>query len=66
VRRIGRFPTDLSAQFVLVNGDPGVRLVSASQGPYAITALELAEDKVLAIRNFINPERFGHLHRPPA
>jgi hypothetical protein len=63
VRRTGRLPADLTAQSVLVNGDPGVRLVSASGGPYAITALELTEDKVLAIRNFVNPERFGHLHR---
>ena len=63
VRRTGRLPADLSAEPVLVNGDPGVRLVSASGGAYAITALELADDQVLAIRNFVNPERFARFHR---
>lgn len=62
VRRTGRLPANLSAQLVLVNGDPGVCLASAAGGAYAITALELADDKVLAIRNFVNPERFARFH----
>ncbi|HST38660.1 MAG TPA: RNA polymerase sigma factor SigJ [Conexibacter sp.] len=61
VRRSGHFPLDLTASAVLVNGDPGVRLVSASTGPYSITALEIVDGRVQAIRNFANPERFGHL-----
>ncbi|HYJ22827.1 MAG TPA: RNA polymerase sigma factor SigJ [Solirubrobacterales bacterium] len=61
VRRTGRIPPDLSAHPVLVNGDPGVRLVGTSGERYAITALQIVEGRVQAIRNFINPERFGHL-----
>lgn len=61
LRRIGAFPPDLDVRFVRVNGDPGVRLVSASQGPYAITALQLADGRIEAIRNFVNPERFARL-----
>jgi hypothetical protein len=61
VRRTGRFPRDLVARPVVVNGDPGVRLVGAAGELYAITALQIADGQVLAIRNFINPERFGSL-----
>ena len=58
VRRTGRFPTDLRSSPVTVNGSPGVRLVSRSNGPYAITAIEVVDDQVQTIRNFLNPDRF--------
>lgn len=61
VRRNERLPRDLSAHPVLVNGDPGVRLTAPSGALYAITALELADGQVQAIRNFMNPARFGSL-----
>lgn len=63
VRRTGRFPDDLSAAPVVVNGDPGVRLHRASGALYAITALQIADGQVLAIRNFMNPERFAQPDR---
>jgi RNA polymerase sigma-70 factor (ECF subfamily) len=61
VKRTGRFPLDLVATPVTVNGSPGVRLVSRSSGPYAITAVEVVDDRVRAIRNFLNPDRFAEL-----
>jgi len=61
VKRTGRFPLDLVPTPVTVNGAPGVRLVSRSRGPYAITAVEIADDRVQAIRNFLNPDRFAEL-----
>jgi RNA polymerase sigma-70 factor, ECF subfamily len=61
VRRTDQFPLDLAATPVTVNGEPGVRLVSRSQGPYAITAIEVANGRVRAIRNFLNPDRFAEL-----
>jgi RNA polymerase sigma-70 factor (ECF subfamily) len=61
VQRIGRVPSDLGAEFVLVNGELGVRLVSPTSGPWAITQLEIADGQILTIRNFVNPERFAHL-----
>ena len=61
VRRAGSVPDDLVPRFVLVNGDLGVRFESAATGPYAITLLEIADERILAIRNFANPERFASL-----
>jgi RNA polymerase sigma-70 factor (ECF subfamily) len=61
VKRTGRFPLDLVATPVTVNGAPGVRLVSRSRGPYSITAVEIVDDRVRAIRNFLNPDRFAKL-----
>lgn len=60
VRRTGAMPRDLVPRFVLVNGDLGVRLSSPATGPYAITVLEVADGRIAAIRNFVNPARFGH------
>ncbi len=61
VKRTGRFPLDLVATPVTVNGSPGARLASRSSGPYAITAVEIVDDRVRAIRNFLNPDRFAEL-----
>jgi RNA polymerase sigma-70 factor, ECF subfamily len=57
VKGAGNFPLDLEATPVGVNGAPGVRLVSRAGGLYAITAVEVVEDRVQAIRNFMNPDR---------
>lgn len=65
VRRTGAMPRDLVPSFVLVNGDLGVRLSNPASGPYAITVLEIADGRIAAIRNFVNPDRFGH-RRPRA
>lgn len=43
----------------MVNGDLGVRLSSPATGHYAITVLEIAAGQIVAIRNFVNPIRFG-------
>jgi RNA polymerase sigma-70 factor (ECF subfamily) len=52
------FPDDPVFTPVLVNGDPGVRMDSASEGFLSIVAIEVAEGAVQAIRFFNNPERF--------
>jgi RNA polymerase sigma-70 factor, ECF subfamily len=61
VRRAGTMPGDLVPQLVLVNGELGVRFVSATTGPYAITLLEITDGRIQAVRNFVNPERFAHV-----
>jgi RNA polymerase sigma-70 factor (ECF subfamily) len=61
VGRTPQFPRDLFATPVTVSGAPGVRLVSRSGGPYAITAIEVADGRVQAIRNFLNPDRIAGL-----
>jgi RNA polymerase sigma-70 factor (ECF subfamily) len=61
VRRTGTMPGDLVPELVLVNGELGVRFASPTSGPYAITLLEIADGRVLAVRNFVNPERFAHV-----
>ncbi len=63
-RRSGRMPSDLRATPVLVNGELGVQLDDPTGALFAITALEIADGQVLAIRNFMNPDRFDRFrHR---
>ncbi|HKO38350.1 MAG TPA: RNA polymerase sigma factor SigJ [Solirubrobacterales bacterium] len=52
------FPDDPLYTPVLVNGDPGVRMDSASLGFLSIVAVEVADGAVQSIRFFNNPERF--------
>jgi RNA polymerase sigma-70 factor (ECF subfamily) len=61
VGRNGNVPADLIPQFVLVNGELGVRFVGPTTGPWAITQLEIADGQIVAIRNFVNPDRFAQL-----
>jgi RNA polymerase sigma-70 factor (ECF subfamily) len=58
VQRKASFPADPIFIPVLVNGDPGLRMDSASQGFINILALEVADGAVQAVRLFANPERF--------
>lgn len=59
VHRTASMPRDLLPRFVLVNGEPGVRLLRPDGDQYAITALEIADGQIVAIRNFVNPDRFS-------
>jgi len=59
IQRKDTTPTDLTFEPVTVNGDPGVRIDSASQGFVNVTAVEIAGGAVQAVRLFVNPERFG-------
>lgn len=52
------WPADPAFTRVLVNGDPGIRMDSASEGFLGIVAVEVAEGAIEAIRIFMNPERF--------
>ncbi|MGN6201248.1 MAG: RNA polymerase sigma factor SigJ [Solirubrobacterales bacterium] len=58
VQRKSHFPDDPVYTPVLVNGDPGVRLESASEGFLSIVAIEVADGAVQGVRFFNNPERF--------
>jgi RNA polymerase sigma-70 factor, ECF subfamily len=58
VQRKSHFPTDPVYTPVLVNGDPGVRMDSASEGFLSIIAVEVAEGAIQGLRFFNNPERF--------
>ena len=58
VQRKDRYPTDPVFTRVLVNGDPGVRMDSATEGFLSIVAIEVADELVQGVRFFTNPERF--------
>lgn len=58
VQSKSQFPDDPVYTPVLVNGDPGVRMDSASHGFLSIVAVEVADGAVQSIRFFNNPERF--------
>jgi hypothetical protein len=58
VRQKTAYPADPIFARVLVNGDPGLRMGSASKGFLRIIAIEVADGLVQAIRFFANPERF--------
>ncbi|HEU4707052.1 MAG TPA: RNA polymerase sigma factor SigJ [Solirubrobacterales bacterium] len=58
VQRKTAYPTDPVFTRVLVNGDPGVRMDSASQGFVNVAAIEVADGAVQSLRFFTNPERF--------
>jgi RNA polymerase sigma-70 factor (ECF subfamily) len=59
IQRKDTTPTDLTFEPVVVNGDPGVRIDSASQGFINVTAVEIADGAVQAVRLFVNPYRFS-------
>jgi RNA polymerase sigma-70 factor, ECF subfamily len=58
VQRKSNFPADPVYTPVLVNGDPGVLMESASEGFLSIAAVEISDGLVQAVRFFNNPERF--------
>jgi len=58
VQRKTQFPDDPVYTPVLVNGDPGLRMDSASEGFLSIIAVEVADSVVQGLRFFNNPERF--------
>jgi len=58
VQRKDAYPDDPVFTRVLVNGDPGVRMDSASEGFLSIIAVEVAEGAIQSVRFFNNPERF--------
>ena len=63
VRRTGSLPGDLPRSPCSSMATRACAW-SAQRVALYVTALELADDKVLAIRNFVNPERFARFHRP--
>lgn len=58
VQRKDAYPDDPVFTPVLVNGDPGVRMDSESEGFLSIVAVEVADGAIQGIRFFNNPERF--------
>jgi len=58
IQRKTAYPTDPVFTQVRVNGDPGVRVDSASEGFINIAAIEVADGAVQSLRFFSNPERF--------
>jgi len=58
VQRKSAWPSDPVFTRVLVNGDPGIRMDSSSEGFLGIVAIQVAEGAIEAVRIFSNPERF--------
>jgi RNA polymerase sigma-70 factor, ECF subfamily len=58
VQRKSAWPSDPVFTRVLVNGDPGIRMDSASEGFLGIIAVQVTEGAIEAVRIFSNPERF--------
>lgn len=52
------YPDDAVFSMVLANGDPAVRIDSASEGFKGIIAAEVLDGRVQTLRLFMNPERF--------
>jgi RNA polymerase sigma-70 factor (ECF subfamily) len=59
IQRKDAYPSDPVFTRVQVNGDPGVRFDSASEGFVSIAAIEIADGAVRCVRFFNNPERFA-------
>lgn len=55
------FPDDTVYAPVRVNGDPGVRLDSPTEGLLGVLALELSTDAILNVRIVMNPEKLTRL-----
>ncbi|HET7589949.1 MAG TPA: RNA polymerase sigma-70 factor [Solirubrobacterales bacterium] len=62
VQNKSQFPADPVYTPVLVNGDPGVLMESATEGFLSIAAIEVDDGIVQAVRFFNNPERFPPRH----
>lgn len=58
VQRKSAWPSDPVFTRVLVNGDPGIRMDSSSEGFLGIVAVQVAEGAIEAVRIFSNPDRF--------
>lgn len=58
VQRKSSYPHDSVFTPVLVNGDPGVRMDSVSQGFFSILAVEISDGVIQGVRIFSNPQRF--------
>jgi RNA polymerase sigma-70 factor (ECF subfamily) len=59
VQRKPAFANDIEYTLVRVNGDPGVRMTSPTAGFVGITAVQVQDGEIVAVRLFVNPERFG-------
>jgi RNA polymerase sigma-70 factor (ECF subfamily) len=59
VQRKPEFVPDIEYTLVRVNGDFGVRMVSPTTGFLGITAVQVQDGEIVAVRIFSNPERFG-------
>ena len=59
VQRKPEFVPDIEYTLVRVNGDFGVRMVSPTTGFLGITAVQVQDSEIVAVRIFSNPERFG-------
>jgi RNA polymerase sigma-70 factor, ECF subfamily len=59
VQRKPEFVPDIEYTLVHVNGDFGVRMVSPTTGFIGITAVQVQDSEIVAVRIFSNPERFG-------
>lgn len=55
------FPDDTVSTPVRVNGDPGVRLDSPTEGLLGVLALELCADAIINVRMVLNPEKLNRL-----
>lgn len=61
IRNKTTFPDDTVSTPVRVNGDPGVRLDSPTEGLLGVLALELSADVIVNVRIVLNPEKLTRL-----
>jgi RNA polymerase sigma-70 factor (ECF subfamily) len=59
VQRKSSYPPDVQHTIVRVNGDFGVRMESATAGFLGILATQMDDAQIVALRLFVNPERFA-------
>ena len=63
VQRKSSYPPDVRHTIVRVNGDFGVLMESATAGFIGILAAQMEDARIVAVRLFVNPERFGRAAR---
>ncbi|MDH3498893.1 MAG: RNA polymerase sigma-70 factor [Acidimicrobiia bacterium] len=51
--------------FTTANGDPAIYLARDGR-PFAVIALQMADEGIVGVRSVLNPEKIGHLERVPA
>jgi RNA polymerase sigma-70 factor (ECF subfamily) len=61
VQRKDHYPEDIVFTPVRVNGDPGVRMESPTQGMIGVLALELSATEIVNVYIVSNPEKLAHL-----
>ena len=54
----------MSLTMVDVNGQPGALALDATGATVAVVSLDIADDRIVAVRSVVNPDKLAHLTSP--